>query len=479
MSKRSRRNAAAARHQQSQNRTQKTLKKRAYRAPRDIGEAGGWLPSGGAEGRVPSALHVIRARARDLVHNNVYASSAVRVLTAHTVGKGIRVSVEGESDFERAFRRWSKSRVCDLEGRKNLFGLQSLAARTMFEGGDSFIIMRDRLDRETGELVLKLQVLDPDQLDGSAAPSLSGNSVMAGVEIFPSGMIAGYHFKESLDTDLVGRNRSFFVPARDVLHFMEQLYPGQLRGIPRGSQALLRAHSVDKLWVAIHARAIAESCLVGVRKRSAVSSDALIGAEVDPDEVAEFGYSEEKLTPGAILELEEGEDFSFSTPPSSGGLADYLRIGLQAIASGYRVMYDQISQDLSQTNFSGFKAGRIDFYADVDATREHVFYPELEKLMRRFMQVYEANTGEAVDLDFSFVPPAREALEPLKETNALREQRKLGLKSFADVALAAGHDPDEQAQRIAQDYEVLSRHGLTLTEGGHVVRIPSDGSQTQ
>jgi capsid protein len=220
--------------------------------------------------------------------------------------------------------------------------------------------------------------------------------------------------------------------------------------------------------------------MVGVRKRTHTSSDTIIGAELEDDEEPpEFGYSSEKLTPGAILELEPGEDFSFSSPPSSGGLADYLRIGLQAIASGYRVMYDQLSQDLSQTSYSGFKAGRMDFYADVDATREHVIYPELEKLVRRFMSVYEANTGEDLsDLDFSFVAPAREQLEPVKETNAMREQRKLGLKSFADVALAAGHDPDEQAARLAQDYVVLARHGLTLDPATGAV-VPATPPATQ
>lgn len=479
MSKRARRNNAADRHQQrltaSPNATvakPQGGRTRAYRAPRDLSESGGWFPMTGAEGRVPTALSTIRGRARDLVHNNVYASSAVRTLTAHTVGKGIRVSLEGESDFERAWRRWSRSRSCDLEGRRNLYALQALATRTMFEAGDSFIVMRDRVNATTGELELKLQVLDPDQLAPAVSPAITGNTVQAGVEIYPSGQIAGYHFLESLDNS----TRSFFAPARDVLHFLELLYPGQLRGIPRGSQALVRANGVDKLWVAIHARAVAESCMVGVRKRTHTSSDTIIGADVGDDEdPPEFGYSTEKLTPGAILELEPGEDFSFSSPPSSGGLADYLRIGLQAIASGYRVMYDQLSQDLSQTSYSGFKAGRMDFYADVDATREHVLYPELEKLVRRFMSVYEANTGEDLgDLDFSFVAPAREQLEPVKETNALASQRKLGLKSFADVALAAGHDPDEQAARLAQDYVVLARHGLTLDPAtGAVVPVAS------
>lgn len=482
MSKRARRNAAADRHQQRLTASTnapvakpKAGRTRAYRAPRDLSEAGGWFPMTGAEGRVPTALSTIRGRARDLVHNNVYASSAVRVLTAHTVGRGIRVSLEGESDFERAWRRWSRSRSCDLEGRRNLYALQSLAVRTMFEAGDAFIVMRDRVNSVTGELELKLQVLDPDQLAPAVSPQIRGNTVQAGVEIYPSGQVAGYHFLESLDNS----TRSFFAPVRDVLHFLELLYPGQLRGIPRGSQALVRAHGVDKLWIAIHARAVAESCMVGVRKRTHTSSDAIIGAEVDDEEPPEFGYSSEKLTPGAILELEPGEDFSFSSPPSSGGLADYLRIGLQAIASGYRVMYDQISQDLSQTSYSGFKAGRLDFYADVDATREHVLYPELEKLVRRFMSVYEANTGETVsDIDFSFVAPAREQLEPVKETNALMSQRKLGLKSFADVALAAGHDPDEQAARLAQDYVVLARHGLTLDPAtGAVVPVTPPATQ--
>ncbi len=218
MSKRARRNNAADRHQQRLTASptatvakSSSSRTRAYRAPRDLSEAGGWFPMTGAEGRVPTALSVIRGRARDLVHNNVYASSSVRVLTAHTVGKGIRVSLEGESDFERAWRRWSRSRSCDLENRRNLFALQALAVRTMFEAGDSFIVMRDRVNATTGELELKLQVLDPDQLAPAVSPQIRGNTVQAGVEIYPSGQIAGYHFLENLDDS----TRSFFAPVRD------------------------------------------------------------------------------------------------------------------------------------------------------------------------------------------------------------------------------------------------------------------------
>jgi lambda family phage portal protein len=430
---------------------------RRYRAPADKTSPGGWYPFGGSVERAPAALPLIRSRARDLAHNNSYASRAVSVLTSHTVGSGIRFSIRGDEDYEAQFAAWAASTDCDYEGRLNLYGIQAVATRTMFESGDAFIIMRQA--RISTGLRPTLQLVDPDQLDEGASPRGKDNRVIAGVEIDRSGRIVGYHVRAELDGTIA---KTDFIRASDVIHLFEQLHPGQVRGIPRGAQALVRANSVDSFMTAALARARVEACFSAFVTGPSLSDDSGIIGEIQEDD----GYViPELLEPGTVIPLPDGHDVKFAVPSGSGGLRDYIEINLQSIAVAYGVTYAQLSGDVSKANYSSEKASRLEFYRGVDTVRAHFVMPALSRIERAFRVAYEASEGRDVEARVTMTAPGRESIEPSKDAAADMISLASGGMTFGQYCLARGLDPEDQLQSLKAEREHMSDLGVSLKFG--------------
>ena len=88
-----------------------------------------------------------RARARQLVRSNPYASNAAASFAAHAVGCGIKPSslVEDgalKDQIQRLWLAWTDE--ADADGLTDFYGLQTMAARAMFEAGECFFRFRPR-----------------------------------------------------------------------------------------------------------------------------------------------------------------------------------------------------------------------------------------------------------------------------------------------------------------------------------------------
>ncbi|MBO4169541.1 phage portal protein [Cereibacter azotoformans] len=446
-------------------RRQPRLATRTYRAPQDKTVAGGWLPSSAYE-RAPSALSAIRGRARDLAHNNPHASRAVSVLTSHTVGSGIRFSMRGDDEYERAFRAWASSTACDYEGRLNLYGQQSVMARTMYEAGDAFAVIRqerEKGDDGVGRIVPKIQLVDPDQLDEGASPRGIGNKVLSGVEVNPRGQIVGYHMKVDLDGQ-----RSEFFSADVVIHLFEQLYPGQVRGIPRGAQALVRANTIDSFMSAALAKARVEACLAAfITGPSLDDSTGIIG---EADDVGEFVLPE-RLEPGTIVPLPDGHDLKVVVPSSSGGMREYIEVSLMSCAMAYGVTYAQLSGDVSKANYSSEKASRLEFYRGVDTVRAHFVMPALARVEAAFREAFVASEGREVDVTVSMTAPGRESIEPSKDALADMTALAAGGKSFGQYCAERGLDREEQLRELKEERRMIADAGVELQFGTFILAL--------
>lgn len=460
MSKRSRRNKAAQRHQSGPqgratvNGSQAPTKIKA-RAMRPPSGGAGWFGSGGHGAPEARGLPIIRSRARDLVHNNPYAAAAVEILTSHTVGTGVRAAISNDDEFEAYYRAWADSTEADEDGRLTYYGHQQLAARSMYEGGDGIIIMRER--KIGDKLALTLQSIDPDMVQEGAAPKYDGNTVHAGVEVDPDGRRVGMHIRPDLESF-----ETVFIQERDIIHLMEIEYGGQVRGIPRGARAQLATKDVDEFFTAAHRRAKAESCTYGVvTSPDATQVESLFSDE--PEESVEY-YDEmdgrylvgESLREGGIMKLNTGETYQSVAAPASNGVGDYIRLGLRAVAVGYGVMYDQISGDLSSINFASFKAGKMDFNRRIDVIRAHAVIPQFLKIIRRLREVFEVNEGRISQANVRLTPPGRESIEPAKDALADMTLMSAGLLTFSQACHKRGLDPEEQIKELRSEREKLA-----------------------
>jgi capsid protein len=80
-----------------------------------------------------------------------------------------------------AWNEWCK--FCDADGDLDFKGIQALAARSMFESGECFILFRDRGFNSNMRVPLQLQVLESDFLDSAKSTvGENGNIIRQGIE---------------------------------------------------------------------------------------------------------------------------------------------------------------------------------------------------------------------------------------------------------------------------------------------------------
>lgn len=449
----------------------KGVSTRRYRAPAVGTSEGGWFPRGGVE-RVPSALPLIRARARDLAENSPYGAAAVRTIVGHAIGSGLRLGIANDDDYRRSFSTWASSTDCDFSGQQNFYALQSTALSTMGSAGDCLIVLHQK--RVNGGLMPQLQLFDPEHFDEGAAPKYDGNEVRAGVEVTATGQVVGYHIRRSLDSTLVGSWETQFIYADQAILLFERLYPGQLRGIPRGAQALEKLHQADAFLNAAIAKARTEACLMAFMTvpSSEDGSGALLG-ELDPLEDDKI-TTPEVLEPGAFIPLPPGRDVKMVTPSSSGGMRDYLQKTIEAIAVAYGCTYAQISGDVTGANYSSSKLSIIEFARGIDVLQSHVLIPAVLRIERAFRLAYEATHDRDVTAPVRVIKPARESVEPDKEIKAELDELGNGLALLEDSWMSRGRDPDEMWTALEAQAARLKKLGMPVAFAAGLATAPAD-----
>src|SRR5688572_4316813 len=197
------------------------------------------------------ALARLRNRSRELVRNNYWAKRAIQVIVNHTVGAGIIPAFNADelnkTRATQAWKTWTKKKNCDWDNRLNFYALTKLIMRTVAVSGE-VIVRKRRVKPRAGSIPIKLQVQEADVLDTSKDGIMrpNGGYVIQGVEFDKDGNRVAYwlydhHPGDNFLTSLESRR----IPADEVLHIFEVLRPGQVRGIPFGTTAMLRMKDFD------------------------------------------------------------------------------------------------------------------------------------------------------------------------------------------------------------------------------------------
>jgi len=127
----------------------------------------------GPKGESESDFATIRDRARDLYRNDGTARRAVRLITAYTIGTGIRAVIRdrnGARDMEmqRVFDTWANSSTCDARRRQNFYGIQRLAMRAVVRDGESLLVRKlDPSLVALGRVPLQILVQETDVIDAT------------------------------------------------------------------------------------------------------------------------------------------------------------------------------------------------------------------------------------------------------------------------------------------------------------------------
>jgi len=426
----------------------------------------GWMtPGSSANTAAALALPALRNRSRDLVRNNPYAERAIRILSSHAVGPGIVPKAGGPKGKAKKandlWKQWAESTDCDLTGRSNFYGLQTLVMRGIAEGGE-VLVRRVRSAEKGLNVPFQLQLLEADFLDHNRTwlrTKVDENYIIQGIEFDPKGRrVAYWIFPEHPGGYVTGKLmgvQAERVPASEILHLYRLDRIGQLHGIPFLAPALLRVRDFDVLEDAWLTREQVASCFAAFIYDIDGTIDAPAGKKDDE--------KLERLEPGTIETLPPGKKIEFANPPVAQGAADFAKSVLRGISVGTGVTYEALTNDYSNVNFSSARMGHLEFRKNVTELQWHVMVPQFcEPVFRWFSDAALISGVNIQGVTSRWAPPRPEMIDVDKETRANTAQIRSGQKTLSQVILENGDDPEEHFEELAADFKKLDEFGLVL-----------------
>lgn len=449
--------------------------KRRYEAASLGRRTKGWIaPDTGPNAEIKPALSRLRARSRDLVRNNAYASRAIQVISSNVVGTGI-IPQPKNKKIDELWNGWGDTLQCDAEMQNNFYGIQALVMREIVEAGE--VLIRKVLGKNSDgfQVPLQLQVIEADFLYDLSDRVLPNGFLKQGIEFDSQGKRVAYHLYRQHPGEAAQGNslESIRIPANEILHIYRKDRAGQIRGVPWGSPTLLKLRDFDDYDDAQLIRQKIAACF------------AAFVMDKEPSDTPgnESDVLDKNIEPGLIYDLPPGKEITFGSPPTVGlEYEPYAAVTLRAIATGYGVTYESLTQDYSRVNFSSGRMGWIEFQRNIEQWRWNMLIPNLcEPVWDWFVEAAELVGLVSVNRikKATWTPPKREMIDPVKETEAQITAIRGGLKTLSEAIREQGNDPEKQFEEMARDNDLLDRYGLRVDSDGRDLQADRNNSQVK
>jgi lambda family phage portal protein len=414
----------------------------------------GWkAPGTDADAAAFGARSRLRNLSRDMVRNRPYAARAKEVVVSNTVGTGIVPSVKHD-DAEKKEKIWEVlakhllTPALDARGELDLYALQEVVIGTVFTDGEILARRRIRRGKYAKDLPLGFQVelLEADYLD-TTVTSWGKNIVIEGVEYSPIGDIEAYH----LYTEHPGATRqmghslkSERVSWRDILHIRKLDRPGQLRGVPWLAPVMLTLGEVSDYQ---------EAQILKQKMAALLAAVVTYDKDAAVDQKARL-KGLDKMEPGAIVGTPEGSSVTFTTPPKVDDYGIFMRECLGAIAMGIGITREALTGDLSGTNFSSGRMGRMEMDRNVERWQRMIisqFCMGVERWVLEAWPMQRVLQTETFSLEHT--APRRPLIDPNDEIDAMLKGVEGGVDSRQNVQRKLGLDPERIRRERAEDAE--------------------------
>jgi lambda family phage portal protein len=434
----------------------------------------------------------ITARARWLVRNNGYASNAIESWAGNVVGSGIKPSsLIGDSALKATVQRlwldWTDE--SDAEGFTDFYGQQRRAAREVFIAGEVFLRFRPRRSEDGLAVPLQIQMLPSEMLPlHRNERSANGNTIRQGIEFDRIGRRVAYHFLRRHPGDVTDQGvagETVRVPASEVIHVIDPVDAGQLRGISRFAPGIVKLFLLDQY----------DDAELDRKKVAAMHALFITTpAPAEPFDVAESDGGERRmdLQPGQVVMLEPGEEIQTSTPADVGQTYEPFQYRtLLQVSAALGVPYAYLSNDMLKANYSNSRLALLEFRRRIEAYQHAVMVWQVcRRVWQRWMDTavvsgaldlpgYEARRREYVAC--AWLPPRWDWVDPLKDARAEIEQIAAGLKSRTQALAERGYDAEQVDAEIAADRERERRLGLVFNgmppAGGDAAAAPIDAAE--
>lgn len=430
------------------------LEQRGYEAAGKGRRQANWkTSSSSADSETAVAIELLRNRSRDMTRNNAYAAKALGGMVSNLVGTGIRPNFVCDDatmleKVKQYWKDWAEQTEIDFMGNLNFYGQQSLGTRAMLEGGEFYLLKRRLKSKDKFTVPIKLQMLESDHLDRTRSDYnlAGGNYIEHGIEYNADGQVVAYWlFDKHPGSQFNYYMTSTRVPKSEILQVFRPLRIGQQHGIPHGTASMLKLKDFEEY----------EDAQL-VRQKIAACFAVFISGKNDndlPDANAEVPEQREKLAPGIIERLDNGSTVTFGNPPGVSGYGEYSRKVLQGAAAGYEITYEIMTGDLSNVNFSSYRAGWIEFFKTVTDIQSQVLITKMcNGVFNWFIEALTlVDNIDPKKVRVEWTVPRREMINPIDETKAIIMQMENYLISWSEAVREMGWNPDDLLRQIEKD----------------------------
>lgn len=433
-------------------------------ASRSITRIKNWLPTNTEVNTLIIADgNLMRARARKLVRENPYAKGAVDCYVANCIGTGIvprslHPDPEIRKQIDASWDLWSKE--SDADGLQDFYGLQSTACRAIKTDGEVFARLRFRRATDNMHVPLQIQLLEADFCPYWKMDYQANYYTRAGIQFNLLGQRELYWlYRDHPGSSWVKDGTLYPVPAEQVLHCFHVERPGQLRGQPWMTAAIIMLYDVKQLMDAALLRQKVVNLLSVWIKRAAGGSGIL--NETDQKD----GTGITGLVPGSVNYLDGGEEPVFLNPPEAGiAFKEFLNSMLRAVARALGLTYEQLSGDLNGVTFSSIRAGLQEMRRFCEQFQYHVMVHQFcDQIWPVWVEqaILAGVWGDTAAADFKknpqdwlshrWDPPGWPYVNPVDDVNAAKEAARCGFTSRSRVVAATGENPEEVDREQAAD----------------------------
>ena len=304
-----------------------------------------------------------------------------------------------------------------------------------------------------------------------------GNVIRAGIEFDRLGRRVAYHLYRSHPEDgrlapMSGQGGmdTVRIDAKEIIHLFRVLRPGQIRGEPWLSRALVKLNELDQYDDAELVRKKTAAMFAGFVTRANPEDNLMGEGASDADGIALAG-----LEPGTLQILEPGEDIKFSDPADVGGsYSEFLRTQFRAVAAAIGITYEQLTGDLTGVNYSSIRAGMLEFRRRCEMVQHGVLVHQMcRPVWAAWMkQAVLAGALDAPGFDrggparrrqylaVKWIPQGWQWVDPEKEFKAMLLAIRAGLMSRSEAISANGYDAEDVDREIAADNQRADDLGL-------------------
>lgn len=451
----------------------------------------------------------LRSRARQAERNNCWIASGVESYVANTVGTGLKPqSRHPEANVRRALHKlWRlASDELDADGISDTYGLQATVVHSELVAGECFA--RLLRIKASDELVpLKVQLFEGDHVPYELNEKRGGNTIRAGIEVDQQRRRVAYHVFPSHpgDSSAGAAVEPERIPAEEILHIYRAQRPGQMRGQPRLTPALVKAltmHRYDDAEVDRKASAANFALFVRMAQGSEGLGNLMpVESLTDQEQLRNYVQNGVvPLEPGLIQVLPPGWDVTPSQPADVGGsYGEFMtQQGKQLAAGGFGLAYDQMTGDLSQVSFSGIRAGRNEAQRRMEMYQHAVIvYQFCRRIWRPWLEAAllagafdrigvegvsngalasAYNTDPVPFLDVLWHAPGWPSVNPLQDAQAAALRMKIGVSSRSMEIEKDGNDPEEIDQQRQEDLARDQEHGLFSDYGSKQAESGQDAA---